>query len=517
MSRSTATLVVSGSVLRVIRIAVGVVVAFFLTPFVIHTLGDQMYGFWTLVGTFVGYYTLMDLGLSVAVSRHIAGALGKGDREEYSKVFSTSLQLYLFLGLVVLAITGIIAFLVPFIVQNSPDSALFREVILIMGSSVALSFPAKVFQGLLYAELRLDAVAVIDISILLLRTALIVCVLLSGYRILALAWVTLFCVLPNMAAFVVLTRKQCPWLRFSPQPWLGQWTKRLFSYGAFVLIGNVSNQLRFGVDAFVITAFVSLAAVTHFRIAGLMASYFMTLMIGLMSTIQPWFSRKDGAGDYEAIRKAFFFSTKISICAACFVGFGFIMWGKPFIQRWMGSSYLDAYPCLVVLALGYTLALAQYPSISLMFGMAKHKGLALINTIEGIANLALSLWLVRSMGIFGVALGTFIPMVLVKLVVQPLYFCHVTPIRYSQYMRELGRSGLVVGGALVIPCIISARFVRADYLSLAAVTAVSLACYAFVVGILGFNKQERDTLWHTLFPSRRVPGFATVVSEGDAR
>ena len=42
----------------VVQVAVG----FFLTPFVVHSLGETQYGVWTLVVGVTGYYGLLDLG-----------------------------------------------------------------------------------------------------------------------------------------------------------------------------------------------------------------------------------------------------------------------------------------------------------------------------------------------------------------------------------------------------------------------------------------------------------------------
>src|SRR5215469_2806813 len=107
--RSTAKLLASGSALRAVNLAAQIVVAFFLTPFVIHRLGDRMYGLWALVGTFIGYYGLLDLGLGNAVSRYTARALGKGDLEECGRVFSAALQLYVALGFLVVAVSMVLA------------------------------------------------------------------------------------------------------------------------------------------------------------------------------------------------------------------------------------------------------------------------------------------------------------------------------------------------------------------------------------------------------------------------
>jgi len=492
-------------------------VGFFLTPFVIHHLGDRMYGLWVLVGTFIGYYGLLDLGLGNAITRYVARALGKGDREECGTVFSTALQLYICLGVVVVALSAVFAFLSSFLAHSQQDAALFWKVILILGFSVAFSFPANVYAGLLGAELRQDCMALTEILTQLLRTSLIIAVLMGGGKVLALAWVTFLCNVPRMASYVALTRRQFPWLRYRPQPWIGKWTKTLMSYGAFASISTVSDQLRVNADAFVVTAYVGLAAVTHFRIAGFMASCFVNLMIAVVGGIQPWFSRMEGMGNHQAIRGTLLFATKLSISVASFVGFALVAWGKPFIQRWMGSSYLDAYPCLVVLSLGYVIALGQSPSRLLLYGISKHKIFALINSVDGIANLGLSIWLARTLGIFGVALGTFIPTLVIKLTVQPLYVCHVSGTPFIQYLRELVRSLLLAGLALVVPVVISVRFVTATYTNLAVVGSVSLICYAVVTYFLQFTRQQREIIREAVRPRvKTVVRRKVLISEGDA-
>jgi O-antigen/teichoic acid export membrane protein len=515
MARSTARLLVSGSALRAGNLVAQVMVGFFLTPFVVHSLGDRMYGFWALVGTFIGYYGLLELGLGSAVSRYVGGALGKGDKEECGKLFSTALQLYVVLGLAVIAITVVLSFASPLFVRNPQDASLFGKVILILGLSIGLGFPARAFGGILNAELRLDWLAVIGLATLLLRTALVVAVLLAGCKVLALAWVAFISGLPGIAASAVLARKQCPWLRFSAQPWLGQRARALLSYGAFALVAHVADQLRSGVDEFVIAGCVGLAAVTHFRIASLLAGYFANLMMALVGTIQPWFSRMDGTGDQHAIQRALLFSTKLSICAAAFAAFGFVALGKPFIERWMGRPYLDAYPCLAILALGYVAAFGQGPSRYLLYGISKHKFFAVINTIEGVANVGLSIWFVRTMGIFGVALGTFIPMVVVKLIAQPLYVCRVSLIPYGVYVRELAKSLLIVCASLIVPGLISVRFAAANYYSLAAVALASLVCYAAVIRFLQFNGQEWEMLRRAVLPSSRAAVYQNALSAGE--
>jgi O-antigen/teichoic acid export membrane protein len=232
----------------------------------------------------------------------------------------------------------------------------------------------------------------------------------------------------------------------------------------------------------------------------------MTAMIGVVSSL---FSRQEGGKDFGALRTTFFFASKISVCVSTFVGFGLVAWGKPFITRWMGAQYLDSYPPLVLLVLGCAIGLWQLPSIGLLYGISKHKYLALLTSLEALANLLLSLLFVRRYGMFGVALGTFLPMTLVKLFVQPFYVCHVLSVSYSDYLRPMGKTLALVAGSLVVPALLSARFAAPDYRTLTALGVISLICYALPLLIFDFTPAEAHMLKRAILPRlslKRVAG-----------
>ena len=51
-------------------LAVGIVVSFFLSPFVVNKLGSTWYGVWAVASQFVGYLYLMDFGVRESVVRY---------------------------------------------------------------------------------------------------------------------------------------------------------------------------------------------------------------------------------------------------------------------------------------------------------------------------------------------------------------------------------------------------------------------------------------------------------------
>lgn len=492
----------SGSSLSFINLAASALVSILLMPFVVHSLGDRQYGIWALVATFTGYYGVLDLGLSSAVGRYLSKALGAADHEECTHVFNVALRIYLGIGAVVLLVACILASLAGVFSKTPQDAALFWKVILILGVSTALAFSSKVFQGVLEAHLRFDRTALFDLLSLILRTTLILVFISARFKILGLAWATFLGGIPTVALQIFFAFHDLPFLRLDSKYWDPMTAKRLFSYATFSFITQLANLLRFQVDNVVVGAMFGLVAVTHYSIAGRLAQFFMDISGSLFGSFRSVFSRQEGARDFDAIRRTFLFATKLSIFTSSFIGFGLIAWGKPFIARWMGRQYLDAYPCLVFLVAGLACALWQNPSNSLLYGVSKHKFLALWNSAEGAANLGLSVILASRYGIVGVAMGTFIPLVFSKLLVQPIYVCRVAGIPYWEYVGNMAKNLATAAACLSIPLFLTYRYAASDYKRLFLIGFLSLLTYVVPLSLFAFNHREKALLRQALLPRR---------------
>lgn len=496
----------SGSVLRTVSLVSNGVAAFLLLPFLVRHLGDRLYGFWALAGTFVGYYGVLDFGLTATVCQYISGAIGKKDHEECNLVFNTALRIHSFLGGVLLFVSFVLAALAPLICHNPQDASLFWKVILLLGVTMALGFPLKTYAGLLLAELHFDLISWFSLLNTALRTIFIVWAVLAGHGLLGLACATLFATLPSSLLTLWLTHRKFPWIRIHAGPTNRKTTKSLFSYSAYISIADIADRLRFEVDPLVITAFVGLAAVTHYRIASVLADQFLRVMISTVGVFQPLLSQLHGANDAARIKRTFFLATKISVCIASFICFGLIAWGRPMILRWMGLHYMDAYGPLVVLALAMVVDLWQLPSVNFLYATFKHRFYAFSTLTEGLLNLGISLILVHRYGILGVALGTLVAAVIVRIVVQPWWMCRVSDISYSKYMRFL------VGNILRCTCLIgiSIPFIfwglKPDYRYIFSSALCATVMYAIGSWLVVFGPDERNLFWSATIRRRDTLG-----------
>jgi O-antigen/teichoic acid export membrane protein len=161
-----------------------------------------------------------------------------------------------------------------------------------------------------------------------------------------------------------------------------------------------------------------------------------------------------------------------------------IILGKSVIEAWVGARYVAmSYPVLLVLLIPSTVMLAQGASSRILYGMAKHKTLAVVTLMEGCANLFLSILLVRRFGILGDAVGTAIPLACTSLFFIPRHLCRVLNLRIGIYLRQAFLLPVMLCGPLVAVLLLMRHWFAAhNYFQLTIQLLVGAVVYG--VGLL---------------------------------
>src|ERR1700692_402885 len=80
-------------------LAINVIVGIFLSPFIVHRLGDAAFGIWVLIFAVTGYYGLFDLGIRSSIIRYVSKYAATGDKEKLAQFVNTALFSYTGVGL----------------------------------------------------------------------------------------------------------------------------------------------------------------------------------------------------------------------------------------------------------------------------------------------------------------------------------------------------------------------------------------------------------------------------------
>ncbi|NOX32294.1 MAG: oligosaccharide flippase family protein [Deltaproteobacteria bacterium] len=449
MAGTTKSLI-TGSFLRTIGLAVNVITAFFIMPFVIHNLGDRWYGIWVIVGGFMGYYGLLDFGITSATNRFIAMHIGRNENREVNIAFNTSLGMFTIVGTAAAIVSLIIVCFAPYFVKNPADIVLLRKVLFVMGLDIAVSFPLRTFTAILAAKLRYDLISYSAIAKTLLRAALIVYFIGKGYSVFSLAVITLVVNMSERLSMMVFAWKNFPLLKIKLSLFDRYRIKEYLNYSVYTFMASIGDMIRFKLDIMVIAFFLGSVLVTHYNIALSLHEYSGQLVFGLITGTLPVLVGYYANNDFENLREKFMMLTRFGLVISIAVSGAVIILAQPFINRWMGANYLDAILPLVILRIVSALGVGQNSSVQILYAMAKHKFYAYMTLGEAIANLILSLLLVKPYGMAGVALGTAIPFVVTKFFIMPPYVCKLLKLPVKQYYSQLIKL-IVVPGAAHIP------------------------------------------------------------------
>ena len=482
--------------------AVQVAVAFFLTPFILHSLGEARYGVWTLAVGLTGYYGLLDLGFSSGITQYLTRYLVAKDLDRLNRTASSGVAVLTFCGAVVFLGSLAIAFNASSLFQIPADATTEAAlVIAIMGVSVAMQFGFFTYSAVFTALQRFDLSNSIGVATRILSAGASVACLKLGYGLVGLSIVLAGINLIDYLLRWRVARWLIPSMKISLQLVTGQILREVMKFGVWNFVAASSVRLISYTDAFVIAAFMPIAAVAPFAIAANLRSYFDEIFVRVGFVFFPATTELDAQGNREGLANLYLVSSRLMFLGSILCGSMAILWTRHFFRLWLGAAYAEpaAYPSVVsifyLLIVGSMVSVAQRIGYQVLLGIRKVGLLAALFAAEGVANLVMSIVLVRSYGLIGVAIGTLVPAVLFEGILQPYFVCRSLQISLNKYCQEVLLRPTLVVVALVPVYLISPLWGHpGEWLTFFLGASASFAAAAPVVLLIGLNKSEINSL-----------------------
>lgn len=476
---------------------VSVVIAFFLTPFLIRRLGIEIYGFYPIALEIMAVAGLAMGLLNSTANRYVSVAFAGGRKEEAreysSTVFASGLALSLFL-MIPLSLTVIFSDRFLDIPRGAAgEIKLFLALMLVSGLVDAAT---SVFGASYEASNRLDFRAAQELTAVFVK-ALLLWFLLSGVFPVSIVGVGGAVLASSVVAATVrffmarfLTPELLPRFRLFSAAALrrvlasGAWYS-LNEFGGWITQGGflLAVNVGFGAKA----AGVYSLALTASRVLG-------GMMMMLASLFIPTAVRQFAAGDKEALcadvlrgEKLIGFFTLVGVSMSV----GFL---REFFALWLGAENTQLLRLLTVMAILPLLSVGvALPMFNLALVMNRLRRMSLLYAASALLGGGLSLVLIffSDVGVLGVAAVAFSVRVLWYSAFMPFYAAHlleVEPIRlFLPILRTYLGAGISVGVifALKSVCRIS------SLPSLLIVASVSL-CAVLLVGFLAVYGRVRE-------------------------
>lgn len=394
------------SLLNVAGTFIPLLLAVFVIPVLIKSIGADRFGILTLVWVLVGYFGLFDMGLGWAVTKLVAEKIGAHQDDEIPSMVWTAQLLMVVLG----TMGGLLlAILSPWFVR---DVLLIPEIleieVLRSFFIVALSIPFVVctagWRGMLMAYQRFGYVNAIrttfgaftflgPLIVLPFYKGLvpIVIVLVVGRVIVFFAYVFL-CFKVNP---ILLSRIQVKFVL----------VKRLLTFGSWMTVSNVLRPLMVYMDRFFIGAMVSTVAVAYYTTPYEIVTKLTLIPSALSAVLFPAFSTMI-ANDRTRVGELFGQGVKYIFLAIFPLVLVAVTLANEILTLWLDKEFADnSTLVLQILSIGILInSIAHLPS-ALIQGAGRPDITAKLNIIELPFYLLILWFLLEKFGILGAAVA----------------------------------------------------------------------------------------------------------------
>lgn len=471
----------TGSALQTLNLIFDIGIGFLMMPFLIHELSEKWYGLWLTVGSIIGFFGLLTLGLASAVQRYLSTENSDDKITDYNETLNSSLAVFFIAALLAMLLATTFAFLPSLLNIDAELSENFKYLMLLMGLNVALSFIVSPFRGVLNADYQFTSISSAELITLLSKAGLTVYFVLQGYGVIGVGISALLGNLLGKSILFFMALRLVKKIRFSRAYIKKHKLITLFKYSSKTFLAWLGDILRFSIDNLVVTAFVGLSAVTIYNLPLRLYNYASQFIITSLGVLQPYFSQKVGEKNNADIQRKFELAYGASFAFGAILAAGLFVFGYDFVNLWVGN-YPEVEKLMYIFPVMLLLATSQNPCLLILYSHNKHQYYAYQNIGEGVFNAAISIIAVQYWGIVGVAIGSLLPMLVTKVFLQPRSTCNLIEFPLSKYYTQMLKCFIfvIVAGVLgkLFKTNIDSWFLLV--VNVAIFSAIFIPCYWFI-------------------------------------
>jgi O-antigen/teichoic acid export membrane protein len=404
------TLLARNVVTDYVAIAIDIGIGILMLPFNIAHLGQAAYGLWVLTTSVTTYFSMLDLGYGSAQVKFAAQYRALRDAEALNEITSTLFFLFTGIALAIYGVAIAVAYNLGWIFNLGPAQAeTAKAILLIISVHIALGLPFSVFGGVTNGFQRFYLNTSISIVTSLIVAAATVVVLRSGYGLLELVAVTTSIRVLALFAYRTTAYRSFPLLSVRWKYVRRSRLREVTAFSVFLLIIDVAQKINYTADTMVIGAFMGTAAIATWTVGARLIAAVRTLSNAMGRFLFP--SIVDGATreSAERLQLVLIQGTRVSLAMVVPMAVTLALLADIVVNAWVGPRFAGSVIVVRLLAVVVTIRIGTSTAYALLKGAGQHQFAAASSVAIAVANLVLSIILVRPFGLVGIALGTLTP------------------------------------------------------------------------------------------------------------
>ena len=357
--------------------------AVFTIPPLIHGLGTERFGILALAWTFVGYFSVFDLGLGRALTKLAAERLDTAPESEVSTLTWTALGLMLVLGLAGAALA--LAFAEPIVVDVLNIPSELHDETIAAAQLLSLSIPIVVlaagFRGLLEAYQRFGAINAVRVPLGILNYAGPLLIMPFTKSIAVIVSLLIIARLVGALVYCVVVLREFPHL--IPNFRIGAASaSSLLRFGGWLTVSSVVGPLLVSSDRFVIAALLSVKEVAYYATPYEVITKLLLIPVSIVAVLFPALSQAQ-ARDKQRARYLYLQTVKYVLLILTPLIVSAVIVIRPILALWLDDEFAARASFVAqILAVGVLVNGVGLVSQSLVQSMGKPDWTAKLHLVE---------------------------------------------------------------------------------------------------------------------------------------
>ncbi|PGQ16692.1 hypothetical protein COA05_28125 [Bacillus thuringiensis] len=280
--------------------------------------------------------------------------------------------------------------------------------------------------------------------------------------------------------------------------------KEMFRYSFFIFITALMDQIFWRSDQVILGIIVGTSSVAVYSIGSQIIMNYMTLSTAMSGVFLPSITKKVTENvSNDELTDIFIKLGRLQYIILGAVLTGFIMFGKEFIDIWVGDSFSEAYYITLIIMVPFTIDLIQNIGLTILQAKNLYSFRASVFFVMSLLNIVFSIPLAIYYGGIGTAVATSTSYLIGNGLIMNIYYYKKVKLNIIKFWKEM----IKISIPLVITCILGIFINEINFnsqiLSFLIKLMLYVVTYILVMWALGLNKYEKELILVPLKKLRR--------------
>jgi O-antigen/teichoic acid export membrane protein len=310
------------------------------TPLVVHGLGAEDYGIYTLVLGFISYSFAFNIGR--AVTKYVAEYHSTGQTARINEILSATFVLNFIVGaggaLVLILFTQN---LVADVLQIDANLQAKATIAFYLGAAALVSWmTGQVFASVLQALNRFDLFSLIAVSANAAFTIVNIVLVLGGFGLIALLWWTVAINVASGVIYFAVARKLLPEFRLSLFP-SGAALRLVGTFSAGVVAYQIISNAIVLFERSWITRSLGAKTLTYYVVPMMLAAFIHSFISSFTVVLLPLTSEVAAQENKIRLQEIYMRTTKYICLIVAFIGVTMAVTSREFLNLWLGAEFAE--------------------------------------------------------------------------------------------------------------------------------------------------------------------------------